>query len=187
MTGRGFSDTKESMGDWFESTCKFSECKTYRYALRRTFANITRRSHAKYVAWIMLNPSTADESNNDPTIERCERYARRWGYDGIIIANLFALRSTDPKALYEHPDPIGPDNDLYIHSAALASDLLIAEWGVHSKLKKREETVLSLLRHDNLYALKVTKGGHPSHPLYLRSDLKPTLWRASDTRELEKS
>jgi hypothetical protein len=93
----------------------FSPCRTWRYTLERVWAPPEGYRGAREVAaFIGLNPSTADEVKNDPTVTRCINYARRWGFHGMFMLNIFALRSTDPRALYRHPDPIGPETNRYL-------------------------------------------------------------------------
>jgi len=124
----------------------------------------------------MLNPSTADASQEDPTIRRCVGFARSWGYGALAIVNLFALRSTDPRALYAHATPVGERNDAFIAAQATISDLVIAAWGVHGAHQDRGAAVLRMLRREvKVRCIGVTKDGHPKHPLYLRGDLQPQV------------
>lgn len=148
----------------------FSSCGRYRYTLWRTWCR-----EDKLVCWVMLNPSTADASKLDPTCTRCLKYAQRWGYGRMIVTNIFALRSTDPQALYETDDPIGPDNDRAILESAGSADLVIAAWGAHGALLSRGEEVLQSLIGIgvHVHVLRMTKSGHPGHPLYLPADLRP--------------
>lgn len=141
----------------------------YRYELTRTW------SSAPSVSFVMLNPSTADASLDDPTIRRCIGFARSWGHGGIRVVNLYALRSTDPKALWGAPDPVGPDNDEYLRRAAVSGGPLIAAWGGHARAD-RVAAVLALPGLEALQALGVTKAGQPRHPLYLRGDAAPSPW-----------
>lgn len=152
----------------------FSDCDAYRYRLWRTWD-----ARKPPLVFCMLNPSTATAEQDDPTIARCTERARRLGYGGLEVINLFGLRSTDPKALYGHADPVGPDNDSAILSAAERGNLICA-WGNHGKLRGRDKAVLKLLRIAGLpaLALKVSKDGHPSHPLYLPYDLEPVVYAA---------
>lgn len=149
------------------STALFSDDKVYRYRLDR------RWGAADPLVVVMLNPSTADAHTNDPTVAKCIRYARRWQAGGLIVLNIFALRSTDPAALYQHPDPVGPHNDDVIAEVLRTTDRhgTVAAWGVHGALRDRGRHVTTLLRrHGALHCLKVTKDGHPGHPLYLRDN-----------------
>lgn len=160
--------------DAASSSAVISEGGVYRYSLSRFWGD----SKANRLAtWIMLNPSTADATEDDPTIRRCIRFTRRGNYDGLTVVNLFALRATDPWELAGHADPVGPDNDRWITSAATSSDLVIAAWGNHGTLNGRDKTVLEMLDslHVRLACLGTTTGGHPRHPLYLRKDT-PMTW-----------
>lgn len=141
----------------------------YRYELARTWSDTAP------VTFVMLNPSTADASLDDPTIRRCIGFARAWGHGGIRVVNLYALRSTDPKALWCAPDPVGPDNDEYLRRAAASGGPLIAAWGANAR-PDRVAAVLALPGLEALQALGVTKAGQPRHPLYLRGDAAPTPW-----------
>ena len=127
----------------------------------------------------MLNPSTADEIKNDPTVERCERRARMMGYGGLRVANIFALRSTDPKALYQHTDPVGKDNDAAILELVNGAGIVICAWGGHGNLNNRGTKVLELLQSANItpYYLALNKDGTPKHPLYVGYALSPVEWR----------
>lgn len=128
--------------------------------------------------FIMLNPSTADEVKNDPTVERCERRARMMGYGGLRVANVFALRSTDPKALYQHAAPIGKDNDAAILESATGAGIVVCAWGGHGNLNNRGSKVLELLQSENIvpYYLALNKDGTPKHPLYTGYGLVPLKW-----------
>lgn len=150
----------------YEKSAIISECGLYRYELRRIW-----QPEAGLVCWVMLNPSTADASIDDPTIRRCMGYAMRWGYYGIIVVNLFALRATDPNDLCISTDPIGPKNDEYIYKANAEARLTIAAWGIRGQYLSRDEHVMMTLTFPHYLAL--TKNGSPRHPLYLRKELQP--------------
>ena len=151
---------------------RLSPCGEYRYELTRRLAGA---NGAKGICtFVMLNPSVADALQEDPTVRRCLGFASKWGYDRVCIVNIFALRSTDPKALKNHPDPIGPENDRVIAKAAADSNLGVVAWGTHGALNGRGKAVqeeLCAIRHGDVYRLGVaTKDGHPRHPLYLKGD-----------------
>lgn len=152
------------------SGAKFSGNREYRYRLWRTWDSATLPA-----LFILLNPSTADETKNDPTVERCERRARTMGFGGLVVANLFALRSTDPKALYSHSDPVGEINDLAILSAAVNAGIIICGWGRHGAYLSRGDHVRALLVKHNIsmHCLGINKDGSPKHPLYVAYDVWP--------------
>lgn len=150
----------------------FSDCKTWRYRLWR------RWSDTPAALFIMLNPSTADETTNDPTVARCQKWARQWGYGAVEVCNLFAFRATDPEDMRGAADPVGPDNDQHILAAAKAAGRVICAWGVHGGHLNRETAVVELLRGYDLYALGFTQAGQPRHPLYLPGHVQPTPWTA---------
>jgi hypothetical protein len=148
----------------------FSPDRAYRYALTRTWGE---RAPAVFV---LLNPSTADAFRSDPTVTRCARFARREQCGGLVVVNLFALRSTDPRVLRRHPDPAGPDNDRHILEYCRPGRLVIAGWGAHGRLRDRDRAVLALLSaaRVDLRCLGTTAGGSPRHPLYLSRDTRLT-------------
>ena len=152
----------------------FSPCRTYRYSLERSWS-----SDGSRCVFCMLNPSTADESVNDPTIRRCIGFAKKWGLGGLWVVNIFALRSTNPHGLVVHADPIGPENDRYLLEACGYGDLFVCAWGVHGTCLGRDKNVLRLLSlHANvkIVHLGLTKDGHPKHPLYLSGNSEPVEW-----------
>lgn len=143
---------------------------SYRYKLWRTWDYDLMPT-----AWVMLNPSTADATVDDPTIRRCMAFSRRWGAGGIIVVNLFALRATDPadllRAARAGTDPIGPENDRHLLDVFPACDVVIAAWGAHAMAKDRAKAVLSLVPETmELSCLGTTKAGYPRHPLYVSAD-----------------
>lgn len=159
------------------SRAVLSPCRLYRYALWRRWAD------GPQVLWVMLNPSTADETEDDPTIRRCIAFSESWGFGALAVANLFALRSTDPKALYHcGDDPIGTENDAWLGRLATESSLIVAAWGNHGSCCDRDIVVRALLDNPRgtLKVLRLTAQGQPSHPLYLPTGLDPIPW-ASDT------
>lgn len=149
---------------------KFTSNRLYRYVLWRKWSRENHRC-----MFIMLNPSTADETKDDPTIIRCINYAKLWGYGGIYVTNLFAFRSTDPKKLYNAKDPIGVDNDYWIKHYSEKSEIVIAAWGNHGAILDRSSFVKKTFSPSSLFALKQTKCGEPCHPLYLKKNLTPYL------------
>lgn len=160
-------------GRWGLATAVFSPCRAYRYQLSRVWDAAAPR-----VNFLMLNPSTADAFVLDPTVRRCVGFAQAWGAGSLTVTNCFALRSTDPAGLRAVADPVGPDNDASIVSAATAADTVIAAWGVHATYLDRERHVRELLRTADvtLHTLRLTKHGHPGHPLYLPGTSEPVAW-----------
>ncbi len=152
---------------------KLSDCRTWRYLLWRAWSP----RNGGLVTFIGLNPSTADEDDDDPTIRRCVGFAKAWGHVGIIMVNLFAYRATDPGAMKSTRTPIGPKNDKAIIGAAERSDLVVCAWGAQGGHRRRDEEVCALLGEYQLHHLGLTKGGQPKHPLYLKSSTKPQRWR----------
>jgi hypothetical protein len=124
-----------------------------------------------YALFICLNPSTADENTDDPTIRRCVRYADSWGYGGMVMVNLYAYRSTDPKKLSMVSDPVGPDNDMHIRFHNKRAGITVAGWGTMGGRVGRSDRVLEMLQSPHY--LELTKHGYPKHPLYLKKDLEP--------------
>ena len=153
-------------GKLIYSDAKFSKDRIYRYALWRIWDDRMPK-----LLFVGLNPSTADERNDDPTMRRCIRFSKDLGYGGFIMGNIFAYRSTDPKKLKTIKDPIGLRNNYWLKKLHKEAGMTIAAWGTHGKYLNRGEEVSELL--DNLYCLRITKEGFPSHPLYLPSSLKP--------------
>lgn len=151
-----------------------SDDRKYRYALGR----IWEPGAHKTLVVIGLNPSTADETEDDPTIRRCIGFAKSFGCGGLTMLNLFGFRSTDPKGLRSCADPIGPENDLTLLSARMQENTtIVAAWGAHGSYLHRDREVRKMF-NGQLHHLGFTKDGHPRHPLYLRSDTPIALWEA---------
>ncbi|WP_298859580.1 DUF1643 domain-containing protein [uncultured Sulfitobacter sp.] len=155
------------------STAVYSDCERYRYSLTRVWEAQGRR-----VVFVMLNPSTATEVQNDPTIHRCEQRARTLGFGGFRAVNIFALRATDPRDMKAAIDPEGPDNTDALIEAASWAGMVIAAWGVHGEHRTQGPLTASRLRDAGhaLHHLGLTKSGHPRHPLYLPYSAEPRLW-----------
>ena len=139
----------------------------HRYALWRIW------DQTPPAMFIGLNPSTADEVENDPTVTRCIKRSKQMGCGGLLMGNIFAFRATDPGVLLVAHDPIGPDTDKWLLRMARRAGVIIAAWGAHGKHVGRGHTVAELLRGHALLCLGQTKGGHPKHPLYLSYSLRP--------------
>ena len=155
------------------STAVYSDCERYRYSLTRVWDN-----NGGKVLFVMLNPSTATEVQNDPTVERCERRARTLGFGGFRVTNIFAWRDTDPRNMKAATDPIGPDNDATLVDGVNWADSVIAAWGTHGAHLNRGADVAVLLGSmgQPLYHLGLSKHGHPKHPLYLPYTQHPEVW-----------
>ena len=147
-------------------SAELSRCRNYRYALWRTWDSSKRR-----VMFIGLNPSTADEMHDDPTLRRCINYAQAWGYGSVCTGNLFAFRATEPNDMKKAKDPVGAENDLWLKELVSQSDLIIAAWGNDGGFLGRSKHVRTFL--PELHCLKLNKSGEPAHPLYQRSDVSP--------------
>jgi hypothetical protein len=157
-------------------TAVFSHCGRYRYRLERDLGVIGATHGA--VAFIMLNPSTADATADDPTIRRCIGYARAWGHARLLVGNAYAWRSTDPAGLWTaDPDPVGPDNDQHIEQIARDAELVVCAWGANIKPDRADAVRRAIERADRQpHALAFTAAGQPRHPLYLRGDLLAQPW-----------
>lgn len=165
--------TRTHTKDDAASTATYSDCERYRYALTRVWD-----AAANKVAFVMLNPSTATEVQNDPTVERCERRARTLGFGAFRVVNIFAWRDTDPRAMRAAADPVGPDNDAAIMAAAAWADRVVCAWGTHGAHLSRGPHVETLLRTTAkpLYHLGLSMAGHPKHPLYIAYTQHPQIW-----------
>lgn len=159
------------------SSAKFSADGVYRHWLKRDelLPGSTEKSRAVFV---MLNPSTADHTKNDPTLTRCINFAVFWGYNNLTVVNLFDWIATNPKELpREKLIASSPYNDPTILSAAHGASLVVCAWGAYPHLEGRGQKVLDDLKEMGRTprALALTKGGQPRHPLYLPADLKPSI------------
>ena len=155
------------------SVAVYSGCERYRYLLMREWAPAQGRA-----LFIMLNPSTATEVQNDPTVERCERRARTLGFGAFRVCNIFAFRATDPRVMRAAPDPVGPDNDAAILDSLPWADRVICAWGTHGAHLDRGAQVEAMLRASGhaLFHLGLSKAGHPKHPLYIGYAVQPVAW-----------
>jgi len=144
----------------------FDSTRTYRYRLDRHLHDF---GNGGKLLFIMLNPSTADETLDDPTVRRCIGFGFRLACTDLIICNLYALRSTDPQALRLAPDPIGPDNEAHLRRAAKEADIIIAAWGTNHLGGDWPQRVKEILRGSGkpVHALRLTIKGDPGHPLYI--------------------
>jgi hypothetical protein len=150
----------------------FSKDRKYRYTLWRKWENLFSKNGT--VVFIGLNPSTADETNDDPTIRRCVNYTKLWGYSKMCMLNLFAYRATLPKNMMAAVNPIGDENDFYIKHITKNAKVVVAMWGTYGAFLNRGKEVKKMVT--NLHYLRLTKSGHPGHCLYLPKNLKPAKW-----------
>jgi len=147
-------------------SAELSDCRNYRYSLSRVWDE-----SKPYVLFIGLNPSTADESEDDPTIRKCINYAKIWGYGGLKMANLFAYRATLPSDLKKSENPTGLENNSYIRELSSKAGITIIAWSNDGAYLNRDKEVLKLI--SNPMCLKINKSGQPSHPLYQKNNLQP--------------
>jgi len=161
------------LGEW-SAGAEFDSRRIYRYALWR----IWNRSRPVLI-FVMLNPSTADEQTLDATVSKCVSWARDWGHGGLWVLNAFALRSTDPRVLYRHHDPVGPQNDVAIRLTLKQNPdaRVVVGWGRHAVKLKRQRRMLELMEDRDLYCLGVNIDGSPEHPLYIAKETQPKLYR----------
>jgi len=154
------------MSQYIKSDAIISDCGRYRYQLNRVWDE-----SLPTVPFVMLNPSTADGNVDDPTIRRCVGFAKQWGYGGLIVVNLYALRATNPKALLESDNPLGDHNKTYLEKVFNDYDLIVAAWGNSSILRKIQngnKLPLKGLSVSKLHYIELSNDGTPKHPLYLK-------------------
>lgn len=167
----------------YKGACLLSPCGQYRYWLSRRWEPVPSR----IILWVLLNPSTAtdDVQKDDPTIRKVVGFSKRWGFDELVVVNLFARRSSRPRALLLPGDPIGSENDTAIADAAVHASMTITAWGMPSGggvqlqrlVAQRAFHVFGLLSPRPLHYLALTKDEHPRHPLFLPGALEPKAWR----------
>lgn len=161
---------------------KFSHDRVHRYTLWREWADLfaERDRRPRFVNFICLNPSTATETLDDPTMRKCIKFAKTWGYDAMCVTNIFAFRSTDPEGMKAAADPVGPANDSFIKLVARDADLVVAAWSQHAGHRRRSEEVREILRGTlrpvHYLRMGVGKNPEPWHPLYLPDCTKPQPW-----------
>ena len=171
----------------------FDPDRVYRYLLWREWDNPYPYQHgetpvavalgpkAPSICFIMLNPSTADESDDDPTLRRCIGFARRWGYKRLEVVNLYAVRSTDPSGILDSNDPIGRLGDQAIVESSARCELVVCAWGADVLGRDRGEQVLDKVwpLHASLWAVGLTAKGAPRHPLYAKYTNAPVIYRGA--------
>ena len=158
-----------------KSGAVFSQCRQYRYALWRHWDMPGRDKQMMFVG---LNPSTANEDTNDATIRRCIQFAKDWGYQGMIVTNVFGFCSTKPSGLKTAADPIGPKNDQILKEFLQEVDLIVAVWGNHCPIN-REKSICEVINQP-IHCLGTTKSGRPKHPLYLPKDTSLRIFWSPD-------
>ena len=155
-----------------EAGAVFSPDGKYRYRLWRVWDR-----SKPLVLFILLNPSTADEFRLDPTLTRCRNFAQHWGYGGLLVGNIFALRSTDPRALYTDHDPVGPHNDIHLREMVVQAKTTVVGWGTHGRWMDRGNAVVRFIPEPK--CLGLNQDGTPKHPLYISSRSDPIPYRLS--------
>ncbi len=148
-----------------DNGAEFSKDRQYRYALWR----IWDKHRGKRIMFIGLNPSTANETDPDPTITRVKNFTESWGYSGFYMLNLFAIVSDDPKVLKTHADPLG-DNNGWLEKIAPLCDKVVFAWGAFKQKAVKERAKQIIEMFPEAYCLKKTKDGSPWHPLYMKGD-----------------
>jgi hypothetical protein len=174
-----------------------SKCGTYRYLLSRDWSTIEdvegMPPRKRRLLWVMLNPSTADATQDDQTIRKVIAFSMRWGFDMAEVVNVFAFRATDPKVLQaNYPQPeerwervVGPENARYIREAAWRAEKVIVGWGANETVGQGDLTVklLQEIHPHNIFCLGRTKSGAPKHPLYLKLETKLELYASPYDKE----
>jgi hypothetical protein len=170
--------------DRIERSAEVSECGRYRWWLRRSWslwnADGTHRIGKGVVSFIMLNPSTADALQDDPTIRRCIGFAKSWGFNTLSVRNLFPWRATDPKELFRAETVTGGHRGDVELTTALTADLVVAAWGANVPFKRDAEAIEMFVTSAPMvpiYCLGTTKNGSPRHPLYVKADQQPVLFQ----------
>lgn len=156
-----------------KGTAWFSDDRVHRYLLTREGLTTDAGGTMMLVG---LNPSTADAGKDDPTLVRMKGFANAMGFDTLLVANAFALRSRDPANLRNTPDPVGDLNDLVLDYLADHADVIVVAWGADPAIPRRELGLMQALRGRELWCLGRTAKGAPRHPLYLRSDTRLERW-----------
>ena len=151
--------------------CVFSSDRCYRYTLIHRWDDLLRPEHG--IAWICLNPSTADENQLDPTLRRIRDFSASWGYSYFVMLNLFAWRATLPADLKRSTYPVGPENDHWIKHWSGRVDRVMVGWGEHGTHTGRDRQVLAYLDQKKIFCLKRNASTQPQHPLYIAKKTMP--------------
>lgn len=154
-----------------ERWAQLSDDGLYRFVLGRRW-----NESLPECVFILLNPSKADATQDDPTIRRCIGFARQLGYGSLLVGNLYAFRATDPRDLFRADEPTGgARNDAVLTNLLTRGSVVVAGWGAHAK-RERVAEVLRLPGAERITALDVTKAGAPKHPLYIPASATPSVW-----------
>lgn len=176
-----WSDEK-MIDECYLRVANLSDCRRYRYALVHYWgADPYNQDESELCVFIGLNPSTADAFADDPTILRCVDFAKRWGFLGLAMVNVFGFRETDPKKMLKAPDPIGPENDQVLHNVRGFAKI-VAAWGNHCPVA-REQQIAKIFEGQELFCLGTNQNGSPRHPLYIPAEqvLVPYQWRKENS------
>lgn len=173
-----------AMFEYVTKSAEVSECGRYRWWLRRGWKNWNKLGlpvkSLGVCCFVMLNPSTADDRQDDPTIRRCICFAKTWGYDTLSVRNLFAWRATDPRELFNAESVTGGQRGDSELLAACTADLTVLAWGANVPFCRDKQALEMFTRSfpgKPLYCLGLTKAGNPRHPLYVRSEATPILFQ----------
>ncbi len=150
---------------------RLSHCERFRYLLTREWDD-----SLPSCAFIGLNPSTADDKKDDPTIRRCVNFAASWGYGKLYMLNIHPFRATEPKDLFanfEQPSDVWMQNEEVAEEVAAEVQIAIAAWGSNIKRFPEFAWPFTEVFAGKLHCLSLTKDGYPGHPLYLKGNLKP--------------
>ncbi len=163
-----------------------SPCRLYRYTLWRQWGIGAlpllqlNQGPDSYAMFIGLNPSTADETKDDPTIRKCIGFAKRWGYGALLMTNLFAFRATNPIDMMAQERAVGPDNLAWLARCAKGAGTIVAAWGTKGSFRNQDLVVEYYIRHisnRSMMCLRKTKNGCPEHPLYVPYETVPEAYQ----------
>ncbi|MEL6554591.1 MAG: DUF1643 domain-containing protein [Cyanobacteria bacterium J06621_11] len=159
------ADSSRQLIQPIERTAIFDQTGDYRYQLGRRWHS--QKDHE--VAFVMLNPSRADHTKDDPTLRACIQFAQKWGYASLSVVNLFGYRTPHPRELKQAKDPVGPENDAYVLRAVAQAQKVVLAWGNDGGLLGRDRMMLQQLKpyQAKLHYLQRNRSGQPRHPLYI--------------------
>ncbi len=158
------------------NACVFSPDRRYRYTLIHRWDDLLTPPRGRRIAWICLNPSTADEDQLDPTLRRIRGFSEAWGYTHFVMLNAFAFRATVPADMKTAADPVGPDNDHWIAHWAESAEQVMVGWGEHGAHHDRHAQVQALLDPRKTFCLARNASGQPKHPLYVARTTRPVRY-----------